>query len=117
MKIDEETSAPDIVEEVTDPLGAPDSQEEPGKNSFAQLQDAGARATAAYQKQREQQRREMLEALNPVDAARARAERSNNNLLATKWSRQRPDPVPPQIPSKEVMAEAARYRRRKREET
>lgn len=85
---------------------------EPGKNSFAQLQDAGAQATAAYQKQRQQQRREMLDALNQPDAHKIAEARANATALAQRWNPKRPEPVPPQIPPKELIAEQARYRRK-----
>lgn len=88
---------------------------EAGKNSFAQLLDAGAKATAEYQRQRQQQRREMLDALNQPDARKIAEARVNATALAQRWNPKRPEPVPPQIPNKEVMAEAARYRKRKLE--
>lgn len=90
---------------------------QPGQSSLAQLQSAAAKAEAQARADRKRNVQERVRQSNELDARRIQCARENNNLLATRWSRHRPDPVPPQIPSKEVMAEAARYRKRKTEET
>lgn len=87
-----------------------------GKNSFAQLQDAGAKATAEYQTQRQQQRREALDALNQPNAAKIAEARVNSTAMAQKWNPKRPEPIPPTQLTQETigsLAEEARYRRRK----
>ncbi len=59
-----------------------------GGDSFRVLQEAGARATAEYETQREKQRREILNALNQPDARRvAEARRINNEWAAIKRPR------------------------------
>lgn len=90
---------------------------EPGTNSFAQLRDTGARATAEYQTQRQQQRQEILDALNQPDARKIAEARAINTQLAQRWSPKRPEPIPPTIPDKAILAEAARFRRKRTEES
>jgi hypothetical protein len=57
---------------------------EPGGNSFRVLQDAGARATAAYRTSRERERIEMLEKANQRDPRRVQQARNNNNFGAAQ---------------------------------
>ena len=87
---------------------------EPGKNSFAQLQDAGAQATAAYQMQREQQRRAMLDSLNQPDARKIAEARTNATALAQRWNPKRPEPIAPIQVTDDIMAlaEHARWKRK-----
>lgn len=82
---------------------------------FRALQYAGARATAAYQKQRGQQRRATLDALNAVDARKVAEARANATALAQRWNPKRPEAIPPTELTQEHLhlAEQARYRKRK----
>lgn len=90
---------------------------QPGQSSLAQLQASAAKVEAQARAERQRTIQNQVAQADASDAAKVRQARAINTQLAQRWSPKRPEPVPPQIPNKEVMAEAARYRRKRTEES
>ena len=88
-----------------------------GQSSLAQLQSAAARVEAQARADRYRNAQQLVAQTDAQGTAKVRHARAINTQLAQKWNPKRPEPVPPQIPNKEVMAEAARYRRKRSEES
>ena len=88
-----------------------------GQSSLARLQSAAAKVEAQARADRYRNAQQLVAQTDAQDTAKVRQARAINTQLAQKWNPKRPEPVPPQIPNKEVMAEAARYRRKRTEES